>query len=88
MRRARAERGGAVQATEMTWADRMRQEGREQARLEVRRDDVYRVARSRFGALPDDMEARLAGLDMNTIDQLIDHVGRATTLDEFVAELP
>jgi len=87
MRRARAERGGAVEATELTWADRMRQEGREQARLEVRRDDVYRVAQSRFGALPDDAEARLATLDANSIERLIDRVGQVATLDELIAEL-
>ncbi len=88
MRRARTERGGAAEATELTWADRMRQEGREQERLKVERDVVARFARARFGALPDDVEARLAALDMNTIDQLIDRVGQAATLDEFVAELP
>ncbi len=84
MRRARTERGGAVEATELTWADRIRA----QERLQVRRSDVYRVAQSRFGALPNDVEERLATLDMNIIDQLIDRVGQAATLDDFIAGLP
>ncbi len=95
MRRARTERGGAAAATELTWADRMRQEGREQERLKVEqervdieRNVVARFARSRFGTLPDDVEARLATLDANSIEQLIDRVGQVPTLNEFIAELP
>jgi len=84
MRRARTERGGAAAATEITWADRIRA----QERLQVRRSDVARFARSRFGTLPDDVEARLATLDANSIEQLIDRVGQVPTLNEFIAELP
>lgn len=86
---------GIVEATELTWADRMRAEGLERGieqgiergLLLGKREDVGRVMRGRFGAVPDTVSARLDTLDRAALDRVLDLAIGASTLDEVVAGL-
>ncbi len=88
-----------VEATELTWADRMRQQGREQGieqgreqgieqgALRAKHEIVVRLAGNRFGALPDDAQTRLAAANVAALDRLLDRLLQTTTLDEWLASL-
>jgi len=76
-----------VEATELTWADRLLQRGREQGALNVKREVVVRQASARFGAVPADLDERLAGADDATLDQLLARVVQAASLDELMGDL-
>jgi len=80
-----------VEATELTWADRMRQQGREQGieqgTLRAKREIVVRLAGNRFGALPDDAQTRLAAADVAALDRLLDQLLQTNTRDEWLASL-
>ena len=86
---------GIVEATELTWADRMRAEGLERGieqglergLLLGKREDVVRVVRGRFGTLPDAASARLDTLDRAALDRVLDLAVKASTLDEVIAAL-
>jgi len=82
-RRAREEEGGTVEMTELTWVEQM--EARGEARGEAR--VVTRLLRTRFGAIPDDLELRLTNLDAAAIERLADRVLQVQSLDEFLADL-
>ncbi len=79
----------------MTWADRMRQQGREQGieqgreqgTLRAKHEIVVRLASNRFGALPDDAQTRLAAADGAALDRLLDRLLQTNTLDEWLAGL-
>jgi len=80
-----------VEATESTWADRMRQQGREQGieqgALRAKREIVVRLASNRFGALPDEAQTRLAAADGAALDRLLDRLLQTSTLDQWLAGL-
>jgi len=48
---------------------------------------VTRLLRARFGTIPDDLEARLTGLDTAAIERLADRVLQVHSLDEFLRDL-
>ena len=74
-RRSREEEGGMAEMTELTWVEQM--EARGEARL----------LRTRFGAIPDDLELRLTSLHAAAIERLADRVLQVQSLDEFLADL-
>ncbi len=57
------------------------------ARLETRLALIHQVE-ARFGAVPEDLQARLAYRDQATIDALTEHLCNAATLDAFMAGVP
>jgi len=77
-RRSREE-DGMAETTELTWVEQM--EARGEARL------MTRQLRTRFGAIPDDLETRLTSLDTAAMEQLADRVLQVHSLDEFLADL-
>ena len=93
------EEDGIVEATELTWADRMRAEGRtqgiergreegiERGVLLGKRTAVLRLVRRRFGLLPEDAVGRIEALDGAALDRALDSVAEAGTLDAFLAAL-
>lgn len=89
--RMQAEGASGMELSELTWADKLlrkgREEGREEGELRAKREIVTRVARSKFGTIPDDLDTRLSGADVATLDRLVDRVVLVTTLDEFLEGL-
>ena len=81
-RRSREE-DGMAETTELTWVEQM--EARGEARGEARL--MTRQLRTRFGAIPDDLETRLTSLDTAAMEQLADRVLQVHSLDEFLADL-
>jgi len=77
-RRSREE-DGMAETTELTWVEQM--EARGEARL------MTRQLRTRFGAIPDDLETRLTSLDTAAMERLADRVLQVHSLDEFLADL-
>ena len=60
-----------------------RQEGRQAGRLEEARRAVRRIVERRFGAMPPDLDARLARAgDLPALEALLDAAIAATALDE------
>lgn len=53
---------------------------------EGQRAMLLRMARARFGAVPEAVERRIAEADEGTLDRLADKIGAASSLDELVAE--
>jgi len=89
--RLRAEEGGDdVEATELTWADRMRQEGiaqgREQGVLDTKREMTVNLLRARFGAVPTALEARLGAADMATLDALFERAATVGSAAEMLSD--
>lgn len=94
--RLRAEGGDDVEATELTWADRMRQEGiaqgreqgiaqgREQGVLDTKREMTVNLLRARFGAVPTALEARLGAADMATLDALFERAATVSSAAEML----
>jgi hypothetical protein len=76
-----------VQEVELTWADRLREEGREEGRqaglVQGKRETLKRLLAAKFGPLPADVDA---GVDSVTtteeLDRYLDHVLTARSLEE------
>ncbi len=74
-----------MEATELTWADRIllrgREEGQRAGREEGQRADIREVALARFGSVPPSLEQRLtAATDEQELRVLIRLVSTAATL--------
>lgn len=72
---------------QVTWADRMREEGREQGReagaLEARRETLLRQLTRKFGPLPEAVAARVNAMQsIAELDTYLDRLVTAGTLDE------
>ena len=67
---------------ELPFQQRIRAEGRRQGEAEV----LLRQLRSRFGALPEDVTARLNAADAETLLRWSERVLSASTLDAVFAE--
>ncbi|HWE61769.1 MAG TPA: hypothetical protein VHB98_08665 [Chloroflexota bacterium] len=84
-----------VEALELTWADRLRLEGRaqgveqgiEQGRLAAKREDVLHLVRLRFGAAPAALAHRVATADGPVLDRMLERAVQVAGLDEFMASL-
>ena len=68
-----------VQDVEMTWADRMKEEGR----VEGKRDVLLRQLAAKFGPLPAETTAHLRALDsVEELDRLLGRLLTASTLED------
>ncbi len=91
----RAEGDQTVEATELTWTERIRQRGFEQGieqgvergAIAAKRADVATLVRARFGELPREVEARIETANRDTLDDLLVRVVRVGSIEEFIAEL-
>jgi len=89
--RVQLEQGGDVmiEATELTWAEQILQEGRregmEQGRLQTLRETAQRVVQARFGRVTPAMEAVLAAL--TRADDLNAFIDRAVVAPDEAALL-
>ncbi len=84
-----------VQDVELTWAERLREEGRQEGRqegrelghraglLEGKRDALLTFLTRRFGPLPEDARARIRAIrSIEELDGLLDRTATASSLDE------
>jgi len=84
----RQEGDTTVEATELTWADRMLLQGREQGIEQGLRQAVLRVLVKQFGALPLSIGARLEQIgDAQRLEALLDVALSASALGEFESVL-
>ena len=71
-----------MEAVELTWAERMRLEGREQGEQRGKREAIVLLVRERFGTPAPKCTARLESVSNGDLDQLLIRVLRANSLDE------
>ncbi len=76
-----------VQEVELTWADKLRQEGREEGlqkgMVQGKRQTLKRLLAARFGGLPNHVEARIDALaSAEELDGYLDRVLTAGSIDE------
>jgi hypothetical protein len=76
-----------VQEVEMTWADRLRKEGREEGReaglIEGKRQSLKRLLQVKFGTLPQSLLDRIEAMgSAQELDRYLDRVIAAATLSE------
>jgi hypothetical protein len=77
----------------MTAADWFREEGRKQGRDDGRKEEreatlrttLLKLLRSRFGAVPDAIDARIKAADSSLLDVWFDRALGAASLDEVLA---
>jgi hypothetical protein len=78
----------AIQALEMTWGERLREEGREEGRaagvLETKRDMLLDALRTRFGAVPEGLKATIAQADDAWLSQMHHRAILAGGLEELI----
>jgi len=98
--RLQTEGTGTMEATKLTWADKIllqgiergREEGigrgREEGELMAKRAVAMRLARSRFGDLPADLETWLARADSDSLDVALDQLLRAESAAALLTALP
>jgi hypothetical protein len=71
---------------ELPFQRRIRAEGHAAGRREGEAEVLLRLLRARFGALPEDVTARLNAADAETLLRWSERVLSASTLDEVFAE--
>jgi uncharacterized protein YfiM (DUF2279 family) len=62
------------------------QEGRAQGMQEGQRAMLRRMARARFGSLPEALERRIAEADQATLDLFADRLGAVSSPDELAVD--
>jgi hypothetical protein len=76
-----------VQEVELTWADKLRQEGREEGVVQGKRQTLKRLLAARFGVLPNRVEASIDALDSGEeLDGYLDRVLTAGSVEELGLE--
>ena len=106
--RLQTEGTGTMEATKLTWADKILlqgiergreegigrgreegiEQGREEGELMAKRAVAIRQARSRFGELPVDLEARFARADSASLDVALDQLLLSKSAAALLAALP
>lgn len=66
--------------------ERGEQIGLREGRLEGQRAVLRRLVQARFGTVPEALGRQIDDADEQQLDQLIDRIGAATSLDELDAE--
>ena len=75
-----------MEATELTWADRIYLEGRQEGRQEGRRHAIESFIRARFGRLSPELEARLAAMTREEeLAAFAERVGKAQSEADLLA---
>jgi hypothetical protein len=89
----------AVQALEMTWGERLRQEGREKGReegreeglqigaLAAKREMLLDVLRIRFGAVPEALVANIAQADDAWLTKVLHQSVSASSIEELITRI-
>jgi len=76
----------AVKELEMTWGERLREEGRQEGReavaLAAKREMLLDVLRIRFGEVPDMLAATIAQADDTQLSEVLQRAVLATNLEE------
>jgi hypothetical protein len=75
----------AVQALEMTWGEKLRQEGREEGTLATKREMLLDVLRLRFGAVPETLMDTIMQADESRLSQMFHRAVLASSLEELIA---
>ena len=76
-----------VQEVELTWAEKLRQEGREEGLVEGKRQTLKRLLAAKFGALPNRVEASIDALaSAEELDGYLDRVLTAGSLEKLGLE--
>ena len=76
-----------VQEVELTWADKLRQEGREEGVVQGKRQTLKRLLAARFGVLPNRVEASIDALASGEeLDGYLDRVLTAGSVEELGLE--
>jgi len=76
-----------VQEVELTWAEKLRQEGREEGLVEGKRQTLKRQLAAKFGALPNRVEASIDALaSAEELDGYLDRVLTAGSLEKLGLE--
>lgn len=71
-----------MDATELTWADQVYREGRE----EGLREAIYRLVRARFGRMAPELEARVAAITREEdLAAFVEQVGKARSEADLLA---
>jgi hypothetical protein len=78
---------------EMTWGDRLREQGRQEGQvlglLRAKRDDLLTVLRARFEPVPEELVSRIESIEtVARLDSLLVRAVQATTLDDVRSALP
>jgi hypothetical protein len=85
-RRLQVEGKTAVETLELTWGERKVLEGRaqglEEGARQARREAVRDVIRTRFGAVPADLEARIAQAEEPELTQLLQRAALAVRIED------
>jgi flagellar biosynthesis/type III secretory pathway protein FliH len=71
-----------VQEGELTWADKLRQEGREEGFAQGERQTLKRLVAAKFGSLPKGVEARIDTLAPEELDRCLERLLTAGSLEE------
>jgi hypothetical protein len=83
-----AEGEEVMEATELTWADKIlirgREEGLEQGALEARRQIARRLVLRRFSAVPADVENHITSASAETLDRMLDQIVTVSSVDELL----
>jgi hypothetical protein len=74
----------AVQALEMSWGERLREEGREAGALATKREMLLDVLRLRFGAVPEPLAVAIAQADDAWLTRLYRQAVLASSLEELI----
>jgi hypothetical protein len=76
-----------AQEMEVTWADKIRKEGREEGLKEGKRETLRQLLAKRFGPLPQQTVSRLETLEsLEELDTYLDRVLTAGSLEEMGLE--
>ncbi len=80
-----------VQEVELTWADKLieqgRQEGRRVGLIEGKRETLLRLLKAKFGPLPEATSSRVEALDsLDELDSYFERALKATSLEELELE--
>lgn len=90
--RLETEGTGTMEATKLTWADKILlqgiERGREEGELMAKRAVAMRLARSRFGDLPADLETWIAWADSASVDLALDQLLRTESAAALLTALP
>ena len=72
----------AIKELEMTWGERLREEGREAGVLAAKREMLLEVLRIRFGGVPETLAASIAQADDAWLTQLLHRAVLEADLEE------
>lgn len=80
---------GMARQLEVTWGDRLREEGRHEGQRVAKRDALLSVLRARFAPVPEELVRRIGAIEaLPALDALLVQAATAASLDDVRAALP